>query len=216
MNTIETRFFNEPNKIFFTSDTHFQHANIIKFANRPFADVNEMNDTLIRNWNMKVPEDGIVFHLGDFAFTTPYWLRQLLTKLNGTIHLIMGNHDWRLIRDNLTNNFVSVSQQMTISVDGQQILLNHYPMLCYAGPYYTHPQWQLFGHVHSRPEYYDDLTNNKTGLDIPRLTMLFPTQYDVGVDNNNYVPVSFPEVKEIITKQIEEYDRIHKNTSSRS
>ena len=54
--------------LFFTSDTHFFHEGIIRFCNRPFGSVEEMNETLIRNWNEKVPEDGTVFHLGDFAF----------------------------------------------------------------------------------------------------------------------------------------------------
>ena len=209
--TLINHFYDDGSKVFFTSDTHFNHHNIIRFAHRPFADVNQMNDTIIKNWNMKVPEDATVFHLGDFAFTTPYYVRQLLTKLHGTIHLIIGNHDWKMIRDNLVNDFASVSQQVSIIVCGQRILLNHYPMLCYAGAYHTPAQWQLFGHVHSRPEYYKDLEHNTDGLDIPRLTMLMPTQYDVGVDNNGYAPISFPELKQIIEKQIHEYNE-RKNT----
>ena len=59
--------YNDGSKIFFTSDTHFDHANIIKFCDRPFKDVEEMNWKLIKNWNDKVPQDGLVFHLGDFA-----------------------------------------------------------------------------------------------------------------------------------------------------
>lgn len=55
-------------KVFFTSDTHFGHSNIIKYCNRPFKDKDEMNETLISNWNKVVPEDGIVIHCGDFAF----------------------------------------------------------------------------------------------------------------------------------------------------
>lgn len=110
--------------LFFTSDTHFFHEGIIKFCTRPFESVEEMNETLIRNWNETVPKDGTVFHLGDFAF---------------------------------------------------------------GG-------WQLFGHVHSGPR-------SKTGKDIPRLSMLFPTQYDVGVDNNGFRPLSFEELKTIIQNQ---------------
>jgi len=62
-------FIEDSSKIFFTSDTHFSHSNIIKFCDRPFSDVNEMNTALINNWNKVVPEDGIVFHLGDFAWS---------------------------------------------------------------------------------------------------------------------------------------------------
>ena len=81
---------------------------------------------------------------------------------------------------------------MTICVGGQSIIQNHNPFLCYGGS--NRNVWQLFGHVHSGPL-------SKTGLDVPRLNMLFPRQYDVGVDNNNFRPVSFVEVKRIIMDQ---------------
>ena len=55
-----------PNKVWFTSDTHFNHIGIIKFCDRPFSSVEEMNQALIDNWNSTIPSDGIVFHLGDF------------------------------------------------------------------------------------------------------------------------------------------------------
>ena len=90
------------------------------------------------------------------------------------------------------DRFEHVSQQMSINVDGQKIILNHNPFLCFGGAYAD--TWQLFGHVHSGPL-------SKTGKDIPRLSMLFPSQYDVGVDNNGFRPVSFNEVKVIIQKQ---------------
>ena len=75
---------------------------------------------------------------------------------------------------------------MHIEVDKQKIYLNHYPFLCYGGAYRN--MWQLFGHVHT--------SKNNTGKDASRLDMLFPTQYDVGVDNNDFTPVSFELVKE--------------------
>lgn len=187
----------EDQNVFFTSDTHFYHINILKFCNRPFADVNEMNDVLIKNWNEVVGPNDIVFHLGDFAFCGSNECKNLVEKLNGRKYLIVGNHDWKTIKQGYADKFDDIQQQMTIKVDGQGIYLNHYPFLCYAGPYNKDKVWQLFGHVHSNP-------NFNTGLDKPRLSMLFPTQYDVGVDNNNYRPVSFAEVKEIIKKQIAE------------
>ena len=55
-------------KIFFTSDTHFWHVNIIKYCNRPFETIEEMNETIIEKWNSKISKDDIVFNLGDFAF----------------------------------------------------------------------------------------------------------------------------------------------------
>ena len=80
-----------------------------------------------------------------------------------------------------------------IKVGGQTIVLNHNPFLCYGGSY--RDVWQFFGHVHSGPA-------SHTGLDHPRLRMLFPLQYDVGVDNNDFRPVSFAEVKAKIESQV--------------
>jgi hypothetical protein len=113
--------------------------------------------------------------------------------LNGKIYLILGNHDFRNIKKSFMSRFEMVTQQMTIRVGDQSIILNHNPFLAYGGAY--RDTWQLFGHVHSGPL-------SKTGLDLPRLKMLFPLQYDVGVDNNDFRPVSFHEVKAKIEAQV--------------
>lgn len=81
------------NKIFITSDTHFNHANIIKYCNRPFDTVEEMNRTIIHNWNEVVSPDDTVYHLGDFIMGPERGLGEILYALNGHIHLVRGNHD---------------------------------------------------------------------------------------------------------------------------
>ena len=184
----------ESDKVWFTSDTHFGHDNIIKYCNRPFRDVREMNEELIRRWNETVPEDGVVFHLGDFGYGGSKEWADIHRRLNGKIYLILGNHDLKNIRQGYMTAFVHVTQQMTIRIGGQSIYLNHNPFLCYGGSYKD--VWQLFGHVHSGP-------NSDTGLDHPRLQHLFPLQYDVGVDNNDFRPISFAEVKAKIEAQVE-------------
>lgn len=184
----------EPDKVWFTSDTHFGHENIIKYCNRPFRNVREMNEELIRRWNETVPEDGVVFHLGDFGYGGSKEWADILRRLNGKRYLILGNHDLKNIRQGYMTAFVHVTQQMTIRIGGQSIYLNHNPFLCYGGSYKD--VWQLFGHVHSGP-------NSNTGLDHPRLQHLFPLQYDVGVDNNDFRPISFNEVKAKIEVQVE-------------
>lgn len=180
--------------LWFTSDTHFGHENIIRFCGRPFANVEEMDEELIRRWNETVPEDGIVFHLGDFANGGSKLWNDILFQLKGRKHLILGNHDMKPIRQGYMCHFELVTQQMTIQVGGQTIILNHYPFLCYGGAYRN--VWQLFGHVHSGPF-------SHTGLDHSRLNMLFPLQYDVGVDNNDFRPISFADVKAKIEAQVE-------------
>ena len=186
--------------LFFTSDTHFYHPNIIRYCNRPFNSVEEMNETLIRNWNEVVPPDGRVFHLGDFAFGGEAEWNSVLSRLNGKIFIILGNHDIQNIKSEAMERFEAVAQQMLIGVDGQKIILNHYPLLAFGGSY--HNIWQLFGHVHSGP-YTQTAEESTRGKDIPRLANLFPTQYDVGVDNNEFRPVPFARLKEIIQAQVE-------------
>lgn len=186
--------FESGENIWFTADTHFCHDNIVRFSGRPFTGAAEMNEELIRRWNETVPEDGIVFHLGDFCMGGSRDWNDIMYRLNGKIYLILGNHDMKTVRQGFMQRFELVTQQMSIRVGGQSIILNHNPFLCYGGSY--RDVWQLFGHVHSGPL-------SKTGLDIPRLKMLFPLQYDVGVDNNDFRPVSFAEVKAKIEAQVE-------------
>lgn len=181
------------NSLFFTADTHFNHANILRFCNRPFADVEEMNETIITRWNQVIGNDCHVFHLGDFCQGGSAEWSRLLDRLNGKIHLIVGNHDLKNLRQGFMNRFEEVVMQQRIEVETKSIYLNHYPFLCFEGGYKSNV-WQLFGHVHTR-------TNN-TGLDAERLAYLYPTQYDVGMDNNDFTPVSYEEVKRIIEQQI--------------
>lgn len=192
------QFNTSKNNIFFTSDTHFNHSNIIKYCNRPFDNSNEMNEILINNWNSVIKENDIVFHLGDFMFGNINRFWEFRSRLNGKIYLIHGNHDYELMnKGNIEDGFELITSQLNIVVDGQKIYLNHFPLLTFNGTYKEKPTWQLFGHVHSNKEH------PQTSADIKRLDYLMPNQYDVGVDNNHYTPVSFEEVKNIILKQIE-------------
>lgn len=185
-------------KIWFTSDTHWGHQNIIRFCNRPWKTVEEMDEALIENWNSVVRKDDIVFHLGDFAFAPNWRWKELLGQLNGHIYLVLGNHDVsRWPGDKIMELFDGVYNQLHLKINGYQVYLNHYPFLCYAGTY-TNPKIatiQLFGHVHSSP--------SSSGKDCNRLNNLFPYQYDVGVDNNNYTPISWEQVQEKIAYQVE-------------
>lgn len=181
-------------RVFFTSDTHFNHANIIRYCQRPFKGAAEMNETLIANWNLTVGNDDIVFHLGDFCLGGAAEWTQMLDRLNGRIFLILGNHDLKNIRHGFIGRFEHVAMQMRIEVGKKKIYLSHYPFLCFEGGYKT-DVWQLFGHVHTR--------QSNTGSDAGRLQHLYPTQFDVGVDNNNFTPLSFDQVREQIQWQIE-------------
>lgn len=178
--------------IFFTSDTHFFHDNIIKFCNRPFANVIDMNETLIQKWNNKVSKNDIVFHMGDFIFGNKENWEIIIPRLNGKIYFILGNHDYQNIRGIKYCNFEFLGDMLQIKIKDikQEIFLSHYPLLTWPG--LDRNSWNIHGHVHLTPTTQDKLK-------------LHPQQYDVGVDNNNYLPVSFKELEIIM------YDRINNN-----
>lgn len=187
--------FGDGSGVFFTSDSHFNHERIIPMTNRPFANAKEMDKTMIENWNKVVGKNDIVFHLGDFCFGGPPKWREILEQLNGNIYLILGNHDWKNLKANCYPYFTDIQQQMRIQIDDWVLYLNHFPYLCYDGTWNLGRKvGQVFGHVHS-------CTDCK-GQDMPRMQYLFPTQYDVGVDNNNFTPISWKEVKQIFETNI--------------
>ena len=184
--------------IFFTSDTHFGHSKIIDYCKRPFSSIEEHDKALIQNWNNIVGQDDTVFHLGDFAYGNSQFISNIIKQLNGNIILIKGNHDLRNMNPTLYNIFSDAVYQARILIDKQTVYLNHFPFLCFdhgdINLYKDNYSIQLFGHVHSGP-----LTSSE---DVNRLNILFPTQYDVGVDNNNYTPISWTDVKNKIKQQI--------------
>ena len=87
MKNMELKYNSNDVNLFFTSDTHFWHSNIIKYCNRPFMDIEEMNEEIIKRWNDKIEKDDLVFHLGDFAFCGPSQYKTLLERLNGKKNL---------------------------------------------------------------------------------------------------------------------------------
>lgn len=153
-----------------------------------------MNETLINNWNSVVPEDGIVFHLGDFAFGGSQLWNDTLNRLNGHIYLIKGNHENKNLRDHYYQKLELVVPQLQIEIGGKSVYLNHYPFLCYGGS--ERGVIQLFGHIHTSKF-------KNTGFDFQRLQYLMPGQYDVGVDFNDYKPISWSEVDSKIQYQID-------------
>jgi calcineurin-like phosphoesterase family protein len=185
----------EKEKLFFTSDDHLFHKNIITYCDRPFVDVDEMNSNLIKNWNSVVPKDGKVFNLGDVSLTAnPKELYDVLQQLNGEIHLVVGNHEHDALgKPFIRERWASINDVAEIFVDDeeitygkQHIVMCHYPMIVWNGSH--RGSWQLFGHVHGG-------LSNKGVIKHP------VTSLDVGVDSHNYTPWSYQEVKEQITKQ---------------
>jgi calcineurin-like phosphoesterase family protein len=110
----------------YTSDLHFNHGNIIKYCERPFASMREMNQALVENWNSRVAPDEHVAVLGDFGFGSLDSLSGLVSRLNGRLTLVRGNHDRKAA--NMTGvGFANVVDSMYVSIAGYAVSLTHYP-----------------------------------------------------------------------------------------
>lgn len=153
---------------FFTSDTHFGHRRIIELAHRPFASVEEMDETMIERWNAKVRPGDRVFHLGDFAFVPA---DPILARLNGEKHLILGNHDFG---DRIGSGWASIESLKRIRVHGVDLVMCHYAMRVWPGSH--RGAVNLFGHSHG------NLSCDSQSL-------------DVGVDCWDFWPVTLEEIK---------------------
>lgn len=126
-------------KMFFTSDTHFDDPRLDTFS-RPFKDVEELNKTLVKNWNSVVGKNDEVYHLGDFS-TTPGGF-DFVKKLNGKIHLILGNYDIDNIGKFDQDMFESIQKDLTLNIKGTDYFLTHKPVD-------TLPDmFNLCGHIH--------------------------------------------------------------------
>jgi calcineurin-like phosphoesterase family protein len=166
----------------FTGDTHFGHANIIKYCNRPFKDVVEMNETIISNWNKVVEKDDLVYHLGDFCFgRNDFEFDAYFKRLNGLIVFIKGNHD-RLAWKNRGKFYAYSDSYREIKVNEQNITLCHYAMRVFNKSH--HGAWHLYGHSHG------SLPDDPNSL-----------SFDCGVDCHNFTPINFEQVKEIMSKK---------------
>lgn len=164
-------------KVFFSSDHHFNHTNIIKYCKRPFSSAQEMDAILIKNWNDVVEPGDTVYYLGDFAFDNHP--ENYLNRLNGVKHLIKGNHDKQ---PSIRQGWASINDYREIRVEGQIIVLLHYAMRTWNKAHKG--SFQLFGHSHNT------LPDDPKALSI-----------DVGVDAHNYRPISFEQVKRIMAKK---------------
>jgi len=134
---------NMNDNIWFVADTHFCHANIIRYCNRPFKDANEMDEALIANWNKTVGKDDIVWHLGDFAFGAKDNVTRILPRLNGKINLVLGNHDHQPYHFYIDAGFHRVYDRKVIIND--YVILSHAPMMFNNA---NCPFFNIYGHVH--------------------------------------------------------------------
>jgi calcineurin-like phosphoesterase family protein len=168
-------------KYFFTSDFHLNHANIIKYCQRPFTSLEEMNETIIKNHNERVKPEDIVYFIGDFCFKNsiggkegeglPIKAEELVKKLNGKFIFIKGNHD-------RNNSLKTVTEKLVIRYGGQRINLVHNPLFIdYAYPI------NFVGHVHQHWKF-KQYTKGLKKTDV----------VNVGVDVWGFKPVTYEEI----------------------
>lgn len=118
--------------IWITSDLHFWHKNVMKFCSdtRPWESIEEMHEALIDDWNNKVKQEDIIFHLGDFSFKGKEATEEILSKLNGKKVMVLGNHD-KVLRSSIKNgtfDITDIVDYLEVKVDGTKICMSHFPM----------------------------------------------------------------------------------------
>lgn len=194
--------------IFFCSDTHFGHANIIKYCNRPFTGLNVpgigpisaveiMDRALINNWNKVVKKTDTVYFLGDLYFYPVEQTLRIVNQLHGKKIWIAGNHDKKLIKEpELTKHFEYIKDLDMIHIQDpemkkgrQRIVLCHYPLVSWESS--NQGSWSLHGHSHG---------TLKEDNDILRA--------DIGVDSWNFTPVSYEQIKEKMKIKLEIQERL--------
>ncbi len=163
-------------RIFFIADTHFAEDNIRRYENRPFENITQMDEELIRNWNKVVSEDDVVYVLGDFGANKNQ--EEVLKQLNGTKYLVKGNHDIYSNAYYRDAGFTEVYDKPVI-LDGFWIL-SHEPLYVNSNMPYAN----IFGHVHGSPQY-----------------QTFSKQhYCVSVERIDFKPIAFEEIKKAVAE----------------
>lgn len=186
--------------IFFTSDEHYYHTNILKYCNRPFRDIEEMNEALIREHNEVVKNTDKVYHLGDFTFKSPRIAANVFRRLNGEHYFIRGNHDEWVFDNGLRESFKDIEhfkgikdyEELKFGRNGEKIhlVLFHFPLLTWHKSH--RGSIMLHGHTHSNIDRHNEESNTK--------------RFDIGVDSaakalGAYRPFSLDEVISMAKKR---------------
>lgn len=157
--------------IFFTADNHFEHDSIRTPCQRPFASLEEMNQSMTEIWNAIVGKQDLVYIIGDFAFNRHGYFQN---ALNGRKVLVKGDHD--KMSQRYLANFSEVYDLKKLNLDKQMLFLCHWPMRSWPGS--VHGSWHFYGHSHG--------TSSESDAS---------KSCDVGVDVWNYQPVPWEVLK---------------------
>lgn len=162
--------------IYFTGDQHFGHRNIIRYTNRPFNTVEEMDEGLISRWNEVVRANDTVYILGDISLYGVNKTAEILGRLKGRKAVLIGNHDGVLCTSVFYKElFFLMDKLYTLKVHNRRYILCHYPLYSWEGAYSG--ACLLYGHTHKSS-----------------ISTLSRRAYNVGVDLNDYYPISLEDI----------------------
>ncbi len=166
---------------YYIADTHFGHTNCLKFDNRPFETIEEMDRVMIDAWNRTVGQEDEVYILGDFCFKSSNSSKKYLSSLTGKKHLITGNHDGVTLKNEEARScFESISQIKVIYDEGEKIILCHYPIAEWESM--KSGSWHIYGHIHGNTdETFHFMKTRERAL-------------NAGCMINNYCPVTFRQL----------------------
>jgi len=164
--------------IYFIADTHHHHKNVIRFDNRPFSNIYEMDNAIIANWNSIVKPNDTVYHLGDVAMSGKQQAKAIVDKLVGKIILISGNHDKKCASK--LSRFETIKDMDVIYYKEFSIHLCHYPIESWFRK--NHNQYHLHGHSHGKAQ-------------------ILKNRLDMFCGNWNYTPVSIETIFEKFQNQ---------------
>jgi len=169
--------------IYYTADLHLGDKAVLELCKRPFASVEEMDETIIRNWNETVGKKDHVYILGDVTVKLAENSPIYVDRLNGIKHLIIGNHDRRNLTNRLfTQRFESIDEYLLIKDHKHKVVLFHYPIAEWEG-FFT-GYYHIYGHIHNVAEH----TANRF---MPTLEKCF----NAGMDLNGFRPRTLNELK---------------------
>jgi len=177
--------------IWFSSDAHFMHANIIKYCNRPFESVSEMDEALISRWNELVSSNDLVFYLGDFSMSKNAYI-QILPQLHfKKMFFILGNHDRKSALHEASSQGgcgeIEVYKQLLIKYRSENFYLTHRPID-------AHPNYQtICGHVHEKWKVLkkgESIKEFSRTTNSTRVIELKNNIINVGVDLFNFYPIA--------------------------
>jgi len=174
---------------FFTSDEHYFHKNIIRYENRPFDCLNTMHEAFIDNHNELVGKNDVTVHAGDFSFGSVTNTLELLKQLNGDHIMLLGSHDYAIDKivkkesykeDKYFDTFYYHGRRLEKKIKNLFIVIDHYCIRTWPRSHYN--SCHLFGHSHGKLQ-------------------PIGKSWDIGVDNNNFYPLSFDNINKIMSER---------------